>query len=476
MKLLEKYALPALATAYFVYLCLRAYLLPITTDEAATWWNYVPDPVMDLITYKDPIPNNHLLNTLLIKFFSQFFPVHQIVIRIPALLGGAAYLIAAVGIGRLLKWSFWLQFLLFASLLGNHFVCEFLSLARGYGMSAGYLLCAVWMAMKFMENEKVATLRWAMFWAVVSVLASFTALNFFLPFCFYLLIVVFQKKLTARFYLTILSATAILGVICYLPFKRMTETNQFEFWSTVGFYKDTVLISASNFLAGEYRYKLFSGQIIAAIFITIWAIWTIAAIYRFIKKQYRFSEPGVFAWALLTGTATVTILQALIIKTPYLSGRTAVIFWPMFALAVPFLIYWFSEKWEKIARAISLLITGLVVIHFINCAQLKSCQEWWFDADAFKVLDYLKRIKDERGDGKKITLSSYWLMVNSVAFSVEYHRQDDFERMSYKTSSDPNDPSEFIYTIKGELPVYEKNFEVIWEVEQGGRYLLKRKN
>ena len=67
-------------------------------------------------------------------------------------------------------------------------------------------------------------------------------------------------------------------------------------------------------------------------------------------------------------------------------------------------------------------------------------------------------------------------MVNSVAFSVEYHRQDDFERMSYKTSSDPNDPSEFIYTIKGELPVYEKNFEVIWEVEQGGRYLLKRKN
>ena len=31
----------------------------------------------------------------------------------------------------------------------------------------------------------------------------------------------------------------------------------------------------------------------------------------------------------------------------------------------------------------------------------------------------MKKIKDERGDGKKITLSSYWLMVNSAAFAVE---------------------------------------------------------
>ena len=88
MKILEKYTLPVLAAAYFIYLCLRAYLLPITTDEATTWWNYVQDPALDLITYKGPVPNNHLLNTLLIKLLHVFVPPHQFTIRIPALLGG----------------------------------------------------------------------------------------------------------------------------------------------------------------------------------------------------------------------------------------------------------------------------------------------------------------------------------------------------------------------------------------------------
>ncbi len=476
MKKLDRNVLPALAAAYFIYVCLRAWLLPLTTDEGATWWNYVPDPVADLLAYTDPIPNNHLLNTLLIKFFTQFLPVHQFTLRIPALLGGAAYLIASVGIGRELKWPFWARLLLFVSLCGNHFVCDFLSLARGYGMSAGYLLVGVWMAVRFVQTQRLASLRWAMFWAGLSVFASFTAVNFFLPFCLCLGWVVLKRKLGRRFWLSILAGIAALAAVCYLPFKRMSETDQFHFWSAKSFYDDTVLTTAQGYVYLK-RWLGFAHPLdVANGFAVVWAIWGLVAVLLFFKKRKDISEPVLFVWLLLTGTVAVTILQAYLIKTPYLSGRTAVIFWPMLAFGVPFLAVRIWEKRPLAGQVFGLLIAGLFAAHFLACAQLKSCREWWHDAETFEVLDYLKKIKDERGDGRKITLSSYWLMVNSVAFAVEYQRTADFEPVHYQTESNPNDPNEFVYTIRSELPVYENNFSVIWEVEAGGRYLLKRKN
>lgn len=472
---LSKYFLPTLAVAYFFYLCLRAWYLPITTDEGTTWYNFVPHSVYDLLSFKDPIPNNHLLNTLLIKLLHTFLEPHQFTVRIPALLGGAAYLVAAIGIARLLDWRFWLQFLVFASLLGNHYICEFLSLARGYGMSAGYVLVAIWMGLKFLKNENVATLRWAMFWAVISVLASFTALNFFLPLCFYFFVVIFQKKMPRQFWFSVVAGIVSLAAICYFPFKRMSETDQFHFWSLEGFWKDTVLSMARGYRSGKEMFGHFTPEILGWAFLAVWFLWGIAAIWRWKKAKFSFSEPGFFGWAMLTGTAVVTILQAILIKTPYLSGRTAVIFWPMFALGVPFLVKWLSEKWMVVGRAIGIGFAFLFSFHFYNCLQLKSCQEWWFDAYTFEVLDYLKKIKDERGDGQKIRLSSYWLMNNSLNFEIDTRRSGDFEKVEWRSKSDPDDPAEFLYTEKGELPVFEKNFEIIWEVEKNGRYLLQRK-
>ena len=38
----------------------------------------------------------------------------------------------------------------------------------------------------------------------------------------------------------------LLAAISFLPLKRMSETNQFTFWSTDGFYKDTILTMANG--------------------------------------------------------------------------------------------------------------------------------------------------------------------------------------------------------------------------------------
>lgn len=49
-----------------IYVIAEAYLMPLTHDELSTI-GFSRQAISNIITYKDPIPNNHILNTLLLK-------------------------------------------------------------------------------------------------------------------------------------------------------------------------------------------------------------------------------------------------------------------------------------------------------------------------------------------------------------------------------------------------------------------------
>ncbi|MBK8880198.1 MAG: hypothetical protein IPN74_17215 [Haliscomenobacter sp.] len=131
--------------AYVVYILLRAWLLPITHDEGATCLNHVQRSLWDILTYeKDPVPNNHILNTLGIKIFASFLGLGHFSSRLPSLIGGVLYVLAAAGLSvRIGKTAFQRVFGM-VLLLANPYVTEFFSLARGYGLAAGLMLAAIY--------------------------------------------------------------------------------------------------------------------------------------------------------------------------------------------------------------------------------------------------------------------------------------------------------------------------------------------
>lgn len=83
------------------YIILRAVKIPVTHDEAGTILNYASRSIYSIITYEDPIPNNHLLNTLLIKFSISVLGLNEFACRLPNLIGGFMYLWFGIKISNL---------------------------------------------------------------------------------------------------------------------------------------------------------------------------------------------------------------------------------------------------------------------------------------------------------------------------------------------------------------------------------------
>jgi len=137
----NRYPLAVTALLAAVLILYRAATQSITIDEATTYQFFV---ARDFSNLWKPAANNHLLNSLLMKLSTQLFGVSAFTARIPALLGAAFYLAAAARLSILIaagRRS--VEALLFAGLVFNPFILDYLIAARGYSMALGFLLSAI---------------------------------------------------------------------------------------------------------------------------------------------------------------------------------------------------------------------------------------------------------------------------------------------------------------------------------------------
>ena len=88
MRLLKKYELPWLLLIMLLGVAIRAYFLgqPMRYDEAYTFLTFVNQSFGYLFYY--PLPNNHVLHTLLVKSSVELFGSHPLTIRLPAFIAG----------------------------------------------------------------------------------------------------------------------------------------------------------------------------------------------------------------------------------------------------------------------------------------------------------------------------------------------------------------------------------------------------
>jgi hypothetical protein len=130
----------AAAAFAFALVVIRAQRLSITVDEASTYlsfvWRIAP-------AHWDPSSNNHLLNTLLMRFFTTAFGLSHLSVRAGGIIGGAIYISAAYSISRMLSSRTIIRLIAFILIVFNPYVFDFLPLARGYSLALGLLLAAI---------------------------------------------------------------------------------------------------------------------------------------------------------------------------------------------------------------------------------------------------------------------------------------------------------------------------------------------
>lgn len=470
----------AVALVLFVYVLLRAKFIPMTVDEVSTCISHVPRNILDILFYqKEAVPNNHVLNTLGIKTLKWFFGMYHLTARIPALIGAVLFLTAAIALAnRSAQW--WMRAFTFAILFCNPFMVEFFALARGYGLAVGIMLLAIWKAVAYLTDRKASDLGYASLLSVLAVEANFTLLNWFVPFVFFLGIAVYQKsdRPFLRAAWPVFGATALAGILCYLPITRMRATDQFQFWASSSFFKDTMvpLIKSSihrHPYLGDQTVEILAWMIMAFSV----AAWIIGLI-RWQRNKGKLDVTILFS-GIYAGTVVFNLLQNYLFKTPFLDARTSIFLYPLLALQCIAVAEWIYVKWSRWSLCFILPLGLFALANFNNNRNLKDATEWWFDKGTFELLDYLKATYEAEGRNEPFTIDSYWVNYNSLDFHINEStpHYDKYVRLTHWHPRRPyQSDTEFYYTQeRDEIDAIINTYDIVVRIPDGPVLLRKKR-
>lgn len=149
----------------------RAYFLsqPMRGDEAYTFLTYIQGDVRALFEYS--APNNHILNTLLIKLSTTLFPPSPASIRFPAFFAGLAGIVLMFFLSRSLHKTSYTG--IFAAALTAIFpyLILYSTNARGYTLVIALTLVLVWIGHRFVDHPSRAGVFWLALFSALGLLA-----------------------------------------------------------------------------------------------------------------------------------------------------------------------------------------------------------------------------------------------------------------------------------------------------------------
>jgi hypothetical protein len=475
----SRIALAVLGTAYSVYILARAYTVPITIDEGYSIMTYVSKPVWQILTYQynELSANNHILNTLCIKWLAALQGMNLNAARLGNIVCGIGYVWAGARLMEALFPDRTLRIAGFVLWLGNIYMAEFFSIGRGYGMSIGLMALSIGWMYRHLQDHRFRTLAYALGIAWLSVAANFTLLNYYLfltAFSLWL-VAAYPGRRVLRFSL-IAGFSLVMGIFLYMPFLQMRSVNEFDKFGAKGFYEDTLYTFVRSAFRGEEYFGPDTYPVCTYILAGLFFVLLAAGLWQWQRARFRWSPP-LFLAALLPGVLLVNVSMTLLTSATWLPGRTNAFFYPLLIASLAGVL---AGVPLAFARRALLILALPVAWHFGNTLNLRDSFEWWFDRNTRKVLDYVANVYQEEKRGQPIRLSCYWLYDPSFDFHIKYDRAG-YDR--YVVRDIPwmglpkvEDNWEYYYCGREQMEQLRDLYEVVWVVEANNQYLLRLKN
>lgn len=409
--------------AAFLYVAARAWLLEITFDEDWSVHGFATKSFGEIILCRPCDANNHLLNTLLIRFFKLLFSDSLFVARLPNVLAFLVYWAAAHKISaKLLPLP---RICLFLLLISNPFVLDFFSLARGYGLSIAFVTASSYFALRHHRNTKLGSAVLAISMASLAVLSNFTTLYFFVAVS---LVVGVTQLIRLRKnlweYLSIeLAVASALGLIILGPILELSSNKLLFYGGREGFYRDT-LYSLASYTHG-HPFEAMDVAIYLKAFLLLSGAIFVAGLWSFRQKwQGLWSSPALPASALLAIPALISILAVWLMDNLYLINRTALFLYP---LAVITLGYWADTTRRTKARWVSFTALGIIslmlLVNLLHNLNLHKSITWPHDTRTQKIL---QKINTETTGKERVVLDSSWPFIRSIEYYIRKGGYDNF--------------------------------------------------
>lgn len=382
---------------------IRILNVTITHDEALSYHWYVTHSYHDIITNHIPSANNHFLNSVLSKFFIELFADNVLFLRLPNLLAYIAYLLLSILIARKLFSNNWWVLFCFLLLQLNPFMFEFWGLSRGYGLSISFMSGALYALLLFLQRPRLLTITCLYICMLFAVFSNFALLNVLMAFSAIIFIYWLQyrtEQAAARWLIWAGICTGLILLAVYEPVRILVERDQLYFGGELGFVQSTLksLIGESIYLPEENNAGLYIGWAIVAIVLLSGMYWC--------KKAYREKDwlgTGMLLWLLLVIPACSTLVQHHLLGNKFLIERTALFFYPLFALYMVYTIY-HTGRIKELAIIILLM---LLSFNFIRNTNLSSTRTWEYNKYDMWLLE--RMIANKKGEGEiKIYLDVYF--------------------------------------------------------------------
>lgn len=468
----------ALYSVVFVGIAYKAFTVPITHDEGWTVIQYLDASFWEIMMYPDNWPNNHILNTLLAKFSADIFGVSDWSVRLPNLLFFWVYAYGVYRFLRLLLKDRMLLFIPTATLfiLSPYFL-DFFGLCRGYGISSALTMLSVSYFATGFVLQKRRHIWFALAFSLVASYANFTVLLYFAASCLMaaLYFLLHRKSWLDTFknwgiqFVVFLSYIALI----YVPIYKMKSTDQFEFWTSKGFYEETIFSVIHNSLTDSSLYtnhELFA-VLVVVLTVVLWVI-GIRTFFKSATLKSSFQSPIVVVGAILLVTVLINLLQTLVLGDPNLNGRTALFLLPIFLSLVACGIAFLPKRnknWVSIAIGSFLLL--VTVQHLGMSYRPNSFKEWRYDEHSEEVIAHLQSLPKE---AKVPVLSVDWLYYNSFAFYEKYERDAHWKLAPASDESSIGQDADYCYVPEERVVEMQVSFEIVKSYE-GGQTLMRRK-
>lgn len=425
-----------------IYTGIRAATLSFTFDESLSFNRFVSLRFMDIVSYKIVSSNNHMINTLFMKYISMLFGTNELLLRLPSLFSHLIYIIFSYRIIRKASSPYVvLAGFLFLNL--NPFLLDYFSLARGYAMAVSFTVLSVYFLFNYIENNKTNNIRWSLIFAMLAVLSNFCLLIFYVSLIAVINIYwispdrgICLKDLIKK-NMPVLISVLLLVVIMFEPLRKLIKFKELYDGGNTGFWSDTVGSLIYSSLYGQSYYQIALEYVKYFILISI-LIMIITLVYRFYLMRWKiFSEKITVAFLLLFITCIVSVAQHILLHSLFLINRMALFFIPLFFIPLVLIFSDFVriKKMKILSLFFLLIISGALIFHTISSLNTSSTLMWRYDADTKKMLSDLgTQVKNS--EKTHIKLGVVWLFEPTSNFyrtTKKYEWLDKVTWDNYRT-------------------------------------------
>jgi hypothetical protein len=410
----------------FLFVFTKSCVSSFTHDESFSYLNYCHEGFMEIISYSNWYPNNHVLNSLLMKYSAKLFGPSEWALRLPNVLLLAVYMFYSFRLFR--KTDPLLTVAMFTLMCTNPLLVDLFGLARGYGLSCGFMVMSLYHFMAYLREQKTADLALYHLGALLASLSNFTLLTFYLATLITYNLVAFMhfrciQDQRFRFFRSnrvhIIPLT-LAGIVLFEPVRRVLSYNTYDFGGQTGFYQDTATHLIYNIFHRIHLpsalmlilQAVFSGLVISSLFIII---------YRAVRRDRKFFEEhlglilGSFVFLLV---CIMIILLHVIFGSDYPIARFSIFLFPLFVVQMGFLVrFLISVRYKKVILAVVSVTALASLVGFWRQADLHASLEWAYDSKTKEMILALTDYREREHPGSlDVKLGINWHFEPTVNF------------------------------------------------------------